>query len=186
MAALARRAGAPAGRTRMPPRRARSVWPSVRAPPPSPQPARPAPIRSERSPRPGRLRISPRPTRSPLPLERGSPRPLRASAPPPHRRRARPRPVRPPLGPATRHGEPARPPGAGWPSLARPHPVMWTRSKARSRSAANRCPRLDCGVGVSVAPRARSAVGGAGRPSSADRRSRPGDPAAAMPAREEY
>ena len=131
--------------------------------------------------RPVRLGISPRATRSPLALERG---PLRAAAPTPRRKRARPRPVRSPLRPATRHGEPACPPGDGPPSPARPHPVTCPRSKARSRSAATRCPRFDYGVGAAVARRARSPVGGADRPSSADRRSRPEDPAAATPPRE--
>ena len=95
------------------------------------------------------------------------------AAPTPRRRRTRPRPVRSPLRPATRHGEPACPPGAGRPSPARPHPVTCPRSKARSRSAATRCPRFDYGVGAAVAQRVRSPVGGADRPSSADRRSRP-------------
>ena len=208
MAALARRARARSGRTRMPPRPAGRAWSSrrlgrwppgrsVRASPHSPLPA-PAQIqRRARRPwpcarrgagcpprRPVRLGISPRATRSPLAVERGPLRPLRAAAPTPRRRRTRPRPVRSPLRPATRHGEPACPPGAGRPSPARPHPVTCPRSKARSRSAATRCPRFDYGVGAAVAQRARSPVGGADRPSSADRRSRPEDPAAPTPPRE--
>jgi hypothetical protein len=170
---------------------------SVR-PPHSPLPARPAQIqrRARRLPRarrgagcpprrPVRLAIAPRPTRSPLPLlplERGPFRPFRAAAPTPRRRRAPS--VRPPLRPATRHGEPARPRDAGRPWPARPPAVMWPRSKVGSRSAANRCPPLHYGVGASVARRARSPVGGAARPSSVDRRSHPEYPAAAMPPRE--